>query len=400
MKDLKLNKIPDTPGVYLFKGVKGKLLYVGKAGNLRRRVSSYFMKSHSDKTQRLVKEVKKVDYIETPTAIEALILEAELIKKHEPPYNFKEKDDKSFLYVEITKEEYPRVLLVRGKDNVEGERFGPFTNASDIRTALRILRKIFPYNTHEASQISRAKRPCFNAQIGLCPGTCVGAIEKTKHKKNINDLKLFLKGGKDKIVRRLEKDMQTAAKHLDFEEAARLKRQLFALNHIQDIALVSKSKMVGDEEGVRIEGYDISNISGAHPVGSMVVFVDGAASKENYRKFKIKTIDQSNDVGMLKEMLNRRFSHGSPGEGWSLPDLVLVDGGIGQVNAAKFVIGEAGLRIPVVGIAKGPTRKKNEFIGKIPKGVAKDILIQIRDEAHRFAIKYHKQVRGKSFIRK
>ncbi|MDP3953651.1 MAG: excinuclease ABC subunit UvrC [bacterium] len=400
MKDLRLDKIPETPGVYLFKGARGKLLYVGKAGNLKRRVSSYFAKSHSDKTQKLVQEIREVEYIGTPTAIEALILEADLIKKHEPPYNFKEKDDKSFLYVEITKEAYPRVLLVRGRDRAEGERFGPFTNASDIRTALRILRKIFPYSTHEASKIGKAKRPCFNAQIGLCPGVCTGGISKSEYRRNIRNLKLFLRGNKDRIVKELEKDMKLAAKGLDFEEAARLKRQLFALHHIQDIALVSKSRIIGEEKGTRIEGYDISNINGANPVGAMVVFIDGQPAVQEYRKFKIRTIDQSDDVGMLKEVLSRRFSHTPPAGGWPLPEVVLVDGGKGQVNAAEVVIGEAGLRIPVVGIAKGPTRKKNEFVGKVPKGFMEETLIQIRDEAHRFAIKYHKEVRGKSFIGK
>ena len=398
MKKSKLDKIPDTPGVYLFKNKRGELLYVGKAGNLRRRVSSYFTKSHADKTQKLVQETDKVEHIVTPTAIEALILEADLIKKHEPPYNFREKDDKSFLYVEITKERYPRVLLVRGKDKAEGERYGPFTNASDIRTALRILRKIFPYSTHEASQLGKAKRPCFNAQIELCPGTCVGAIGAKEYRRNIRNLKLFLGGQRDRIIKSLEKDMKIAAKGLNFEEAARLKRQLFALNHIQDIALVSKSSVVGESKGVRIEGYDISNIGGANPVGAMVVFLDGRPAKQEYRKFKIRTIDQSNDVGMLQEMLSRRFSHSPRAGGWPLPDLVLVDGGKGQVNAARQVVEEAGLRLPIVGIAKGPTRKKNEFIGRIPKGFNEDELIRVRDEAHRFAIKYHKEVRSKSFI--
>src|SRR3989344_5192097 len=236
-----VENIPDNPGVYLFKGAKGKLLYVGKAGNLRRRVSSYFSKSHSNKTEKLVGEIKHIDYVKTPTAIEALILEAELIKKFEPPYNFKEKDDKSFLYIEITSEIYPKVLLVRGKEEPGGERFGPFTSASDVRSALRILRKIFPYSTHEADKVGLYKRPCFNVQIGLCPGICVGAIDKRQYRKNIRNLRLFLQGKRDRLVRGLKKDMQEASKSLYFEEAGKLKRQLFALGHIQDVALISRN---------------------------------------------------------------------------------------------------------------------------------------------------------------
>lgn len=399
MKELKekLPKdLPNEPGVYLMKGVGGKILYVGKAGNLRRRVGSYFTKSQDNKTTKLLQEIKKIDVIETPTAIEALILESDLIKKYEPPYNFKEKDDKSFLYVQIDKEKFPRVLLVRGKDRASGERFGPFTSASDIRSALKIVRKIFPYSTHPPDKVGKARRPCFNAQIGLCPGVCTGDIEEKDYKKNISSIKLFLRGKKKQLLGQLEKDMKAAAKDLDFEEAARLRKQLFALNHIQDTALISKGD-VDDGRGakVRVEGYDISNISGASPVGAMVVFESGRPTKQEYRKFKIKTIHQSDDVGMLKEMLERRFEND-----WPLPDVVLVDGGKGQVNVAKDVLGEAGLKIPVVGIAKGPTRKKNEFVGRVPKSTDRETLIKVRDEAHRFAISYHKKVRGKSFLKK
>src|SRR3989344_5109300 len=396
-----VENIPDNPGVYLFKGEKGQLLYVGKAGNLKRRVSSYFSRSHSSKTEKLVEEIKHIDYVKTPTTIEALILESELIKKFEPPYNFREKDDKSFLYIEITSEKYPRVLLVRGKENPSGERFGPFTNASDVRSALGILRKIFPYSTHEAGKVGLYKKPCFNAQIGLCPGICTGAMGKKQYWKNIHNLRLFLQGRRDRLVKGLEKDMQNAAKALYFEEAGRFKRQLFALGHIQDVALISRDDIdMGLSKRVRVEGYDISNISGTSPVGAMVVSIDGSLAKNEYRKFKIQTIHQSDDVGMMEEMLSRRFSHTSSIGNWPLPALVLVDGGKGQVNIAKSVIGEAGLKIPVVGIAKGPTRKKNEFVGRIPRRVEEKELIQLRDEAHRFAIKYHKEVRAKAFISK
>ncbi|PIR97866.1 MAG: hypothetical protein COT89_02230 [Candidatus Colwellbacteria bacterium CG10_big_fil_rev_8_21_14_0_10_42_22] len=393
LKD-KLKKLPPNPGVYIMKGQKDKVLYIGKAGNLKKRVSSYFSKKHTDKTASLIEEVKKIDYIETPTAIEALILEAELIKKYKPPYNFKEKDDKSFWHVEITKDEFPRVLLVRGKDKPQGERSGPFTNASDIRAALRIIRKIFPFSTHTPNKLlGKSKRPCFEAQIGLCPGTCVGSADRDAYKKNIKNIKLLFKGNKKKILKDLEKEMKQSAEMLNFEEAIRLRGQLFALNHVQDIALIAQAEKISTDSDLRIEGYDVSNISGTSPVGSMAVFKGDSPELQEYKKFKIRTIHQPDDVGMLREVLERRFKNE-----WPLPDLVLVDGGKPQVNTARQVLEEAGLSIPLVGIAKGPKRDKNEFIGTIPKGFSRKTLIQVRDEAHRFAISYHKKVRSKRFL--
>jgi excinuclease ABC subunit C len=185
--------------------------------------------------------------------------------------------------------------------------------------------------------------------------------------------------------------MEQASAALEFEKAGKLKRRIFALRHIQDIAFINESEISGEgikAKASRIEGYDISNISGTSAVGSMVVFRGNRPDIDQYRKFKIRTIEQSNDVGMLREVLRRRFSR----RDWSLPDLVLIDGGKGQVNAAKEVIEGAGFRIPVVGIAKGPERKKNEFVGKIPEDVAEETLIRVRNEAHRFAISYYRKL--------
>jgi excinuclease ABC subunit C len=391
---------PLTPGVYLMKDGAGKILYVGKAGNLRRRVSSYFLRPHDARIQELVRQIKKIDYHETDTTIEALILEAELIKKYSPPFNIREKDDKSFLYVEFTKEKFPRVLLVRGKSEAHGKRFGPFTSATSARVALKILRRIFPYSTHlPASTSERTKelKPCFDFQIGLCPGTCIGAISAKDYRANITNLGLFFEGKKKRIIKSLEKQMAVASKNLDFEKAEKSKRQLFALEHIQDVALLSKDEFEGDaaQEGYRIEGYDISNISGTSAVGSMVVFVNGRPDADEYRKFKIETIKGANDVGMLREVFTRRFKR----KDWPLPDLVLVDGGIGQVNVAKAVLLDAGLRIPVRGLAKGPTRKKNDVVGgNIPKWTSLETLVRVRDEAHRFAVGYHKKLRSARFL--
>ncbi len=419
-KDYK--KLPDTPGVYIMKDTYGDILYVGKAGNLRRRVSSYFERPHDVRIERLVGKISTIDHRETDSALEALILEAELIKQWMPPFNVREKDDKSFLYVEISKEKFPRVLLVRGKDAERGRRYGPFTSASNARQALRILRKIFPWNTHDPEKIGKFLRPCFDYEVGLCPGTCVGAVTREEYTKNIDRLKLFLEGKKKSVIKSFENDMAAASKKLEFEKAEKLRRQCFALKHIRDTAFIADSEIIMPEERsgsfagragtgagtasapYRIEGYDISNISGTDAVGSMVVFEDGKPNTNEYRKFKIRSIFKPNDVGMLTEVLERRFHRhavnlrpkewsGTAPDAWTLPNLILIDGGIGQANAAKKVIMHAGLRIPILGIAKGSERKRNDIIGAIPKGVTKETLIRVRNEAHRFAIGYHKALR-------
>ena len=378
------------------KDQKGRVLYVGKAANLKRRVSSYFKGSHDRRIEEMVSRISMVEYKKTQSVLEALILEAELIKKYQPPFNVREKDDTSFLYVEFTREDFSRVLLVRGRSETLGERFGPFVSAGDVREALRILRRIFPWNTHIQEKVGTYKKPCFDYQIGLCPGTCVGVISQSDYKKQITHLKDFFKGKKERIVTTLEHAMKQASKTLDFEKAAKTKSQILALKHIQDTALISE-QMFQDSRfmihDLRIEGYDISNISGTSAVGSMVVFVNGKPEKKEYRKFKIKTVVGPNDVAMLEEVLRRRFENT-----WKLPNIILIDGGVPQVNCTKKVLREFKVEIPVVGIAKGPERKKNEFVGDSVPVDLLTTLIQVRDEAHRFAITYHKILRKKTLF--
>ena len=424
--------LPETPGIYIMKGAGGRVLYVGKAGNLYRRVSSYFLRPHDARIERLVALIRFIDHEETDSALEALILEARRIKELTPPFNIREKDDKSFLYVEITNEPFPGVLLVRGKDiqkkgrrlAVSGvERFGPFTSSTNVRQALKIIRRIFPWNTHPSKDLNlsraelkgRCPVSCLDYEIGLCPGTCIGAISKKEYAKTIRNIKLFFEGKKRRILASFRKEMEAAARKLDFEHAEELKRKIFALEHIRDIAFIGESDVAdvsgegtpGDTarkriEGLaprRIEGYDISNISGTSAVGAMVVSMDGKPAKDEYRKFKIHTVRGSDDVGMMREVLRRRFarhaSHGMPTRkgSWPLPDLVLIDGGRAQVNVAHEVLEELGFKIPVLGIAKGPDRKKNEILGSIPPWVELKALIRLRDEAHRFAVSYHRALR-------
>lgn len=386
------------------------ILYIGKAGNLRRRVSSYFTRGHDVRIEKLVKNIASISYKKTQTALEALILEAALIKKHQSPFNVLEKDNTSFLFVEFTNETYPRLLLVRGRERVKGKRFGPFTSAGALREALRFLRRIFPWSVHPPAGLRAArrasdptkKRPCFEYELGLCPGTCAGLITEKAYRGNIKKLIAIFEGKMETVRKSIEREMKRASKNLEFEKAEKLKRQLFGLTHIQDIAFITNDEVSGRSSAshtIRIEGYDVSNISGTSGVGSMVVFTNGKPDKNEYRKFKIQSLDSPNDIGMLREMLRRRFARIPSALGWTLPDLVLIDGGKGQVNVVKKTLSEAGLKIPIVGIAKGPTRKKNEFIGVLPRGVEEKTLIRIRDEAHRFAVFYHRKLRSSASFR-
>lgn len=393
MKNLYQN-LPETPGVYLMKNAGGIILYIGKAANLKRRVSSYFTRPHDGRLEKLASAIRKIDYRPTETALEALILESALIKKYQPLFNIREKDDKSFLFVEITKEEFPRVLLARGKSRAVGRRFGPFTSASNIREGLRIVRRIFPFSTHSAETLGKFKRPCFDYELGLCPGTCVGIIDRQDYLRNIKNIVFLFQGRKRMILKNLEKEMKIASRKMEFEKAEKTRRQIFALRHIQDIALIAGENLQFSNSSFqkqwRIEGYDISNISGTAAVGSMVVFLNNRPDRNQYRKFKIGTVFGSNDTAMLQEVLSRRLRHRE----WPLPDLFLIDGGKPQVNAVRQVLDDSGLVLPVVGIAKGAKRKKNEFIGAIPEGIEEKILIRVRNEAHRFAISYHKKLRS------
>ena len=392
MKASEYKNLPESPGVYLMKDKNRRVIYVGKALNLRRRVSSYFLKAHDARISKMVSEIKIIDFLETANALEALVLEARLVKQKSPPYNIKEKDDKSFLYIEITDENFPRVLLVRGKSKIIGERFGPFTSASSARAAMKILRRIFPWHTHEAKKIGTFKKPCFDYDIGLCPGTCVSRITRREYMKNIRGLKMFLTGKTEKLLISLKKEMMQAARKLNFEEVEIVKKKIFALTHVQDSSLLGEADPVVSTQE-RIESYDVSNISGDSAVGAMAVFVNGVPDKNEYRKFKIRSLNTPNDVGMIKEIISRRLKNS-----WPLPSLILVDGGLHQVNAAKNALAERGLQIPVIGMIKGEDRKRTDLTGDYIQGIDKKILESARDEAHRFALSYHKTLRNKKFL--
>ena len=405
---IKNNELPDAPGVYLMKDAAGAVIYVGKATSLARRVASYFQRPHDARIQEMVSLIRKIDYLVKPTVIEALILEANLIKYYWPKYNILSKDNKSFLYLVITKEEYPRPLLIRGTELEEEDAskkykavFGPYISPRSLRAALDLIRRVFSWSSCTPGM----KRPCFYHHLKQCPGVCIGAADKKSYNKTMRDLIKFFEGKKEGIVKDCKKRMKAASASRRFEEAAALRNKIFFLEHIQDVAILKREDEHVDKlkEGEalvdlfgRIEGYDVSTISGTSTVASMVVFEHGAPAKAEYRKFRIRSVSVSNDIAALREALARRFRNS-----WRKPDLILIDGGIGQVRAALSVLRELDLGIPVIGIAKGPGRKKDELVCDRKHldlcrlcEQYKPLLVQVRDEAHRFAVKYHRKVRG------
>jgi excinuclease UvrABC nuclease subunit len=296
----------------------------------------------------MVKEAKTLEWRETDSVLEALILEASLIKSHKPRYNVDLKDDKSFNYVVITKEAFPRVLLVRGKDlpsewPAEKRKavFGPFPHGGQLQTALKMIRRIFPYrDTCEPCVPGGVPcKPCFNRQIGLCPGVCSGEITKEEYAQTIRHLTLFFQAKKKILLKELEREMKVAAKEERFEDAAALRGQLFALTHINDVALIKEEfKNPHGPSPVRVEAYDVAHLMGGAMVGVMVVTVNGHAEPAEYRKFKINSVSSSNDPAALKEVLSRRLGHSE----WPLPKIIVVDGSTAQMNVAEAVLEEVG----------------------------------------------------------
>lgn len=403
----------------MFKDAEGGILYIGKAVNLKNRVASYFSGRNENRPVFYVLDkIEKIEVRKTESILEALILESNLIKKCQPKYNIDLKDDKSFSYVVITKEEFPRIIILRKtelrkNENITKYTFGPYTSKKQLEIAIKIIRKIFPY--HSNKQLT--EKGCLDYQIGLCSGPYAGAISRKDYLKNIRNIRMILEGKKKNLVKKLEKEMVEFAKKHKFERAAEIRNKIFALQHIQDIALISRdmgdemenerdiSQIPNPKSQTRIEAYDISNISGQYAVGSMVVFINDEPEKSEYRKFKIRTVQGTNDVGMMQEVLMRRFNND-----WPKPDLILLDGGQGHLNMCEKLMRELKLDIPVVAVAKGPTRKISNFQFSISKQfpipnelkifVNNRILLgRIIEEAHRFAISYHRKVRRGNFTK-
>ncbi|MBM3256280.1 MAG: hypothetical protein FJZ04_02330 [Candidatus Moranbacteria bacterium] len=416
-----IKKIPKSPGVYKFYDTHNKLIYIGKATFLRDRVRSYFARRSLGeggyKTKSLVSQIRKIKYQKTDTVLEALILESNLIKKFQPKYNSKAKDDKSFSYFLITKNEnFPRVLLIRETDLKKFNKnwvYGPYTSRRKMEVALKIIRRIFPFHSMKL----KTEKGCLDFQLGRCSGPYAGAISKKDYLRNIRGIEMILAGKKPRLIKKLKKEMQAYAQKHEYEKAANLRNKIFALQHIQDVALISETSgqwVVDSGQSIRIEAYDISNIGGNYAVGSMVVFSNNKPDKSQYRRFKIKTVEGVNDTGMMREILERRVKRRLTTSYtnvkvvdknlWPDPDLIILDGGKAHLNMAEKLLRDADLDIPVAAIAKGPTRKKLDLY--YTKNAVRffnilsnvQLIEKIRSEAHRFAISYHRKLRRKNWM--
>ncbi len=414
-------RLPDVPGVYLFKR-GGNVLYVGKATSLADRVRSYFDDDLiATRGPRIVDMVTKADrlaYETAPTVLEALVREAALIKRYHPPANVEGKDDSSFLYAVVTKEEIPRVLALRGKDiDVRHKRssdgqdlkalYGPFPSGAQLRAALRLIQRIFPFfdtprpvgvkSKHQAAKIE------FNAQIGQYPKnmkfTLRSPIGQDKvnlkaYRKSIRKIELFLSGRGKELRGKLEREMRRAAREERFEDAAAARRELSALDHVQDVSLIKDEFLEDARRGAaragRIEAYDTAHISGTNAVGVMTVVEDGAPLKREYRTFRIRGFKKNDDIASLKEILSRRLAHPE----WPYPRAIVVDGGRAQKKAAEAVLEEAGVAIPVASVVKDERHRPREVVGARSAGVSEADAVLANAEAHRFSLARHRRARS------
>lgn len=395
LKDLKKKNLPDKPGVYFFK--KGQdILYIGKATSLKDRTKSYFsndlIKTRGPAILDMVTQSSNVTFTETDSVLEALLLETALIKKHQPRYNVKEKDNKSFNLVIITDEEYPRVLIKRDREiktnptlKIRNE-FGPFPNAGQLKEALKIVRKIFPFLDEKSFKTKNSR---LNIELGLAPD--LEKVSKKEYLKTIKNIEMFFAGQKKQIIRKLEKEMEVLAKNQDFEKAGEIKKTIFALNHINDINLLSQNnddQYRFETSLIRLESYDIAHLAGSNTVGVMVVMENGELNKNQYRKFLIKEAKSGDDYGALREVLRRRLRH----DEWTLPRIFVIDGGKAQKRVAEKVLAEFGYRIPVISVVKDDKHKPKDILGdkRLVEKYAGDIL-KINQETHRFAISFYRK---------
>lgn len=412
--------MPEESGVYQFLDNRNNIIYVGKAKNLKSRVSSYF--THKDlgpKTALLVSEIRKIKIISVNSELESLLLEANLIKKLKPKFNIKLTDGKSFPLIRITvKDSFPKVLQARREEDKRSIYFGPYPNTGAMRLVLKTIRRIFPYE----SALNHPKKTCLYYHLGLCP--CCEVFGVGDYKKNIRRIVKFLKGQTKEVIKELEKERNQLSKEENYEKAKDAQKKIDAINYVTSpiykpfeyelnpnlrsdtrIAELSSLKKVLIEKGVEIDGlnkiecFDISNTSGNLVTASLVVFIGGEPDKKWYRRFKIKneTPGKPNDFSAMKEVIERRLRNTE----WPYPDLFVVDGGKGQVSVAQEVLNKNNVKIPLIGIAKREetiiTRDFKEI--KLTKDVAAlRLIMRIRDEAHRFAITYHKKLRRKALF--
>jgi len=427
-----ISSLPKSPGVYLFKDKTGRVLYIGKAKDLRARVSSYFqpaadlLASRGPAVADMIKRVTDFDVLECDSEVEALLQENRLIKDIQPPFNERLTDDKSFPYLEITtREEFPAVYITR-KPNPRSKLFGPFVNVRSLRAAVQELQRIFKFRTcgldiRDDDPKRRHFRPCLLHAIKQCAAPCADRIGKDPYRDDIRRLIKFLSSKRSAVFRQMRKQMTEAAKELDFELAAKLRDQLKALEaldlsgkpdvHVQPEVFFSDPRQ-GLDKLARIlnldtppriiEGFDIANIQGVEACGSLVCFIDGLPFKAGYKRFRIKTVQTIDDYAMLKEVVWRRFRRIAEGEELA-PDLVLIDGGLGQLHAALDAFGDLNLHPPrVISLAKKEelifTDQSNKAVKLARTDPGLKLLQCVRDESHRFAQHYHHILRRKKVL--
>lgn len=402
-------KLPLLPGVYLMKDPGGRVIYIGKAKLLKKRVQSYFSRLLDAKTQALVSKIADIDYKATSTETQAQLLEAALIKEHKPQYNIDLKDDKSFPWIRITAEDFPVVSVCRLKEKKKNDPdlyFGPYTNAFLMRQALTLIRRVFGFRTCK----SFPKSPCLYYRLKLCPAPCGNKITRAVYAKIIGNIRLMLEGKTDELIKKLSEEMSLKSKRLEFEEAALLRDQIDALSVLGEASgkisrqyeLESLKDLLRLEKlPQRIETFDISNLSGKEATGSMVSFYRGKPDKNNYRRFRIKTVGKIDDYAMLREVVRRRYKRLME-ERLALPDLVLIDGGKQHLLAALDELKALGISLDVISIAKD---QENIYVkGRASpvvysrENAALNLIRRMRDEAHRFALKYHHLLHRKKIL--
>ncbi|NQT95398.1 MAG: excinuclease ABC subunit UvrC [Candidatus Omnitrophica bacterium] len=412
----KIEASPNAAGVYLFKDKQNSILYIGKAASIRKRLKSHFSKTPLPKQKALINKTKDIDYILTPDESTALLLESALIKRYNPHYNVDLKDDKSYPRLKLTvNEEFPRLFITRKLKDDGALYFGPYTNAKLLRKALTFMRMTFPLRTCQRMP----KKECLNYHIGQCLAPCVGKSGKKEYLRVIDELKLFLDGKRDELLNLLNLQMKEASENKEYERAAKIRDRIRALSLVIEAnvknhtVLESKKVRFYPDQQVEelrtilklpktphiIEAFDVSNIFGKEAVGSMVSFKEGKPDREEYRRFKIRTVKGIDDYSMMREIVSRRCRR-ILAEEKSLPDLIIIDGGKGHLSAVKKQLRQLRLLdLPVISIAKRLDKiylsedREPMLLGKFEATLL--LLQRIRDEAHRFAIGYHRLLRRK-----
>jgi excinuclease ABC subunit C len=423
----KVKEFPQTPGVYLMKDTSGVVIYIGKAKNLRSRASSYFHSTAASeiRTANWIHEIADIDHIECSSEVDALLTENRLIKDIQPRHNRDLKDDKSFPYLMITKDEdFPRVEVTRQPKNRGAKLFGPFTSAGQLRGAMQVLQRIFRFRTcsldiTDGDPKWRWFRPCILASIRQCTAPCNLRISKEDYRKDIRRLEIFLEGGRAALMKQLHEEMTAASKSLQFEKAAKIRDDIKLIENLDRRGEIDKhaqpevfhidpkrglrslKKLLElDEEPRVIEGVDIAHLGGQATVASLVQFIDGLPFKPGYRRYKIKSVEGVDDFRSIHEVVSRRFRHLSVSDE-AKPDILLIDGGKGQLNAAIAAFRDQDITPPVLlSLAKReeeiyrPGEKEPIRLGR--RSFALRLLQYVRDEAHRFAQHYHHMLRRKN----